>query len=89
MLRSSRTGPTKIGSLTRASTVIVGALVALFGVIAGPLLGVFATSASAAGVASGYTAITPFRALGTPAAGANWSTPTRPTTAAAAWATWA
>jgi hypothetical protein len=69
MLRSSRTGPTKIGSLTRASTIIVGALVALFGVIAGPLLGVFATSASAA-TASGYTAITPFRALGTPAAGA-------------------
>ncbi len=69
MLRSSRTGPTKIGSLTRASTVIVGALVALFGVIAGPLLGVLATSASAA-TASGYTAITPYRALGTSAAGA-------------------
>jgi hypothetical protein len=69
MLRSSRTGPTKIGSLTRASTVIVGALVALFGVIAGPLLGVFATSASAA-TASGYTAITPYRALGTASAGA-------------------
>jgi hypothetical protein len=69
MLRSSRTGPTKIGSLTRASVVLVGALVALFGVIAGPLLGVFATSASAAGVASGYTAITPFRALGSSAAG--------------------
>jgi hypothetical protein len=68
MLRSSRTGPTKIGSLTRASTVIVGALVALFGVIAGPLLGVFATSASAA-TPSGYTAITPFRALGSSAAG--------------------
>jgi hypothetical protein len=68
MLRSSRTGPTKIGSLTRASAVIVGALVALFGVIAGPLLGVFATSASAA-TASGYTAITPYRALGASAAG--------------------
>ncbi|MGA2307634.1 MAG: hypothetical protein ABSH29_26110 [Acidimicrobiales bacterium] len=70
MLRSSRTGPTKIGSLTRASTVIVGALVALFGVIAGPLLGVLATSASAATTGSGYTAITPYRALGTSAAGA-------------------
>jgi hypothetical protein len=70
MLRSSRTGPTKIGSLTRASAVLVGALVALFGVIAGPLLGVFATSASAA-TGSGYTAITPYRALGTAAAGAN------------------
>jgi hypothetical protein len=71
MLRSSRTGPTKIGSLTRASAVIVGALVALFGVIAGPLLGVFAaTSAGAATTGSGYTAITPFRALGTSAAGA-------------------
>jgi hypothetical protein len=70
MLRSSRTGPTKIGSLTRASTVIVGALVALFGVIAGPLLGVFVTSASAA-TASSYTAITPYRALGTAAAGAS------------------
>jgi hypothetical protein len=68
MLRSSRTGPTKIGTLTRASTVIVGALVALFGVIAGPLLS--ATSASAAASGSGYTAITPFRALGTSAAGA-------------------
>jgi hypothetical protein len=68
MLRSSRTGPTKIGSLTRASTIIVGALVALFGVIAGPLLGVFASPASAA-TASGYTAITPFRALGSSAAG--------------------
>ena len=71
MLRSSRTGPTKIGSLTRASAVIVGALVALFGVIAGPLLGVFATSASAATTGSGYTAITPYRALGTAAAGAS------------------
>ena len=72
MLRSSRTGPTKIGSLTRASAVIVGALVALFGVIAGPLLGVFAAPpASAAGTGSGYTAITPYRALGTAAAGAN------------------
>jgi hypothetical protein len=71
MLRSSRTGPTKIGSLPRASAVIVGALVALFGVIAGPLLGVFASSsASAATAGSGYTAITPFRALGTSAAGA-------------------
>jgi hypothetical protein len=69
MLRSSRTGPTKIGSLTRASVVLVGALVALFGVIAGPLLGVFATPASAA-TGSGYTAITPYRALGTAAAGA-------------------
>jgi hypothetical protein len=69
MLRSSRTGPTKIGSLTRASTVVVGALVALFGVIAGPLLGVFVTSASAAATASSYTAITPFRALGTASAG--------------------
>jgi hypothetical protein len=69
MLRSSRTGPTKIGSLTRASAVIVGALVALFGVIAGPLLGVFATPASAA-TGSGYTAITPYRALGTASAGA-------------------
>jgi hypothetical protein len=70
MLRSSRTGPTKIGSLTRASAVIVGALVALFGVVAGPLLGVFATSsASAATTGSGYTAITPYRALGTSAAG--------------------
>ena len=57
MLRSSRTGPTKIGSLSRASAVIVGALVALFGVIAGPLLGFFATSASAA-TPSGYTALT-------------------------------
>jgi len=69
MLRSSRTGPTKKGSLTRASTVLVGALVALFGVIAGPLLGVFVTSASAA-TASSYTAITPYRALGAAAAGA-------------------
>jgi hypothetical protein len=70
MLRSSRTGPTKIGSLSRASAVIVGALVALFGVIAGPLLGVFAaTSAGAATTGSGYTAITPYRALGTSAAG--------------------
>ena len=72
MLRSSRTGPTKIGSLTRASAVIVGALVALFGVIAGPLLGVLAAPpASAAGTGSGYTAITPYRALGTAAAGAS------------------
>ena len=71
MLRSSRTGPTKIGSLTRASAVVVGALVALFGVIAGPLLGVLASpSASAATTGSGYTAITPYRALGTAAAGA-------------------
>jgi hypothetical protein len=71
MLRSSRTGPTKIGSLTRASAVVVGALVALFGVIAGPLLGVLAApSASAATAGSGYTAITPYRALGTAAAGA-------------------
>jgi len=71
MLRSSRTGPTKIGTLSRASAVIVGALVALFGVIAGPLLGVLgATSASAATAGSGYTAITPYRALGTAAAGA-------------------
>jgi len=68
MLRSSRTGPTKIGSLTRASAVLVGALVALFGVIAGPLLGVFATPASAA-TPAGYTAITPYRALGTASAG--------------------
>jgi hypothetical protein len=67
MLRSSRTGPTKIGSLFRASAVIVGALVALFGVIAGPLFS--ATSASAATTGSGYTAITPYRALGTASAG--------------------
>jgi hypothetical protein len=71
MLRSSRTGPTKRGSLSRASAVIVGALVALFGVVAGPLLGVFAaSSASAATTGAGYTAITPFRALGTASAGA-------------------
>jgi hypothetical protein len=70
MLRSSRTGPTKIGTFSRASAVIVGALVALFGVVAGPLLGVFAApSASAATTGSGYTAITPFRALGGSAAG--------------------
>jgi hypothetical protein len=70
MLRSSRTGLSKIGTLSRATAVIVGALVALFGVIAGPLLGVFAaTPASAATTGSGYTAITPYRALGSTAAG--------------------
>ncbi len=70
MLRSSRTGPSVIGRLSRATAVIVGALVALFGVIAGPLLSVTAASAATASP-SAYTAVTPFRVLGTSTTGAS------------------
>ncbi len=55
-----------MGSLSGAVALIVGAIVSVFGLVAGPLAG----SASAATTgASVYTAITPFRVSGTTAAG--------------------
>jgi hypothetical protein len=66
MLRSSRTRLSKMGSLSGAVALIVGAIVSVFGLVAGPL----AVSASAATTgASNYTAVTPFRVSGTTAAG--------------------